>query len=73
MRKTGGFLKNKMAAANGVVQPVGRFYPSSKTCSGCKHLKAELDLSERTYCCERCGLTLDRDFNAAVNILHEVL
>ena len=67
------FLKNKLVASNGVVQPVGRFYPSSKTCSGCKHLKAELDLSERTYCCEHCGLTLDRDFNAAVNILHEGL
>ena len=44
------FLKNKLVASNGVVQPVGRFYPSSKTCSGCKQLKAELDLSECTCC-----------------------
>ena len=44
------------------------FYPSSKTCSGCGHVKAKLSLSERTHQCERCGLMLDRDLNAARNL-----
>ena len=47
----------------------GRFYPSSKTCSGCGAVKAKLALSERTYVCAACGLVLDRDVNAAVNLL----
>jgi putative transposase len=43
-------------------------YPSSKTCSGCGHVKAKLPLSERTYRCGRCGLVADRDLNAACNL-----
>ncbi len=45
-----------------------RWYASSKTCSGCGHKKDRLDLSERTYHCEHCGLTIDRDLNAAINL-----
>ncbi len=45
-----------------------RWYPSSKTCSGCGTVKAELALAERTYACDACGLVLDRDVNAAVNL-----
>ncbi|RQW85406.1 transposase [Micromonospora globispora] len=45
-----------------------RWYPSSKTCSGCGAVKAKLALSERTYTCTTCGLTLDRDVNAARNL-----
>jgi len=45
-----------------------RFYPSSKTCSGCGAVKAKLRLSERMFRCERCGLILDRDLNAASNL-----
>jgi putative transposase len=45
-----------------------RWYPSSKTCSGCGTAKAKLALSERTYTCEVCGLVLDRDLNAARNL-----
>lgn len=48
----------------------GRWYPSSKTCSGCGAVKAKLPLSERTYRCEHCGLALDRDVNAASNLLN---
>jgi putative transposase len=48
---------------------VDRFQPSSKLCSGCGYAKAKLALSERTYHCGRCGLVLDRDVNAARNIL----
>jgi putative transposase len=47
-----------------------RWYPSSKTCSGCGTAKAKLALSERTYRCDACGLVLDRDVNAARNLLH---
>jgi putative transposase len=45
-----------------------RFYPSSKTCSGCGTVKAKLPLSERTYRCDTCGLSVDRDVNAAINL-----
>ena len=45
-----------------------RWYPSSKTCSRCKAVKAKLALSERTYSCDHCGLVIDRDHNAALNL-----
>lgn len=45
-----------------------RWYPSSKTCSGCGTVKAKLSLAERIYRCESCGAVLDRDLNAAVNL-----
>ncbi|SCF29802.1 putative transposase [Micromonospora viridifaciens] len=45
-----------------------RWYPSSKTCSGCGTVKAKLALSARTYKCTACGLVLDRDVNAARNL-----
>ncbi len=45
-----------------------RWFPSSKTCSGCGHVKAALLLSEREYICEYCGLVIDRDLNAAINL-----
>lgn len=45
-----------------------RFYPSSKTCSHCGYVKPKLSLSERTFICECCGLEIDRDYNAALNL-----
>ncbi|TDO47057.1 putative transposase [Kribbella sp. VKM Ac-2571] len=45
-----------------------RWFPSSKTCSGCGVVKAKLLLSERNYNCESCGLVMDRDENAARNL-----
>lgn len=50
---------------------VGRFYPSTKTCSQCGAIRP-MKLSDRTYSCE-CGLKIDRDFNAAINIKNEGL
>jgi putative transposase len=47
---------------------VDRWYPSSKTCSGCGAAKAELGLSQRRFDCSACGLSLDRDLNAARNL-----
>ena len=45
-----------------------RWFASSKICSGCGAVKAKLLLSERTYQCEACGLVIDRDANAALNL-----
>ena len=50
---------------------VDRYYPSSKTCSNCGFHKADLLLGDRTFVCLSCGLTIDRDLNAALNLLHE--
>lgn len=47
---------------------VDRFYPSSKTCSNCGNIKKELKLSERNYVCNECGIIIDRDLNAAINL-----
>ncbi|MFB9185008.1 IS607 family element RNA-guided endonuclease TnpB [Dactylosporangium sucinum] len=45
-----------------------RWYPSSKTCSGCQTAKPKLSLAERTFNCTTCGQSLDRDVNAARNL-----
>jgi putative transposase len=55
------------------VVPVGRFYASSKTCSSCGAVKAKLPLNIRTFDCDHCGITLDRDVNAARNIEREAV
>lgn len=46
---------------------VDRFFPSSKTCSSCGNIKRDLKLTDRVYRCE-CGLNIDRDLNAAINL-----
>ena len=50
---------------------VGRFYPSSKTCHKCGYINKELTLNDREWTCPVCGEHLDRDLNAAMNILLE--
>ena len=52
---------------------IGRFYPSSKTCHHCGHVKEDLSLADRYYTCPNCGELIDRDLNAAKNILDEGL
>ena len=47
---------------------VPTFYPSSKTCSCCGNIKRDLKLSDRIYRCDKCGLVIDRDFNASINL-----
>ena len=47
---------------------INRWYPSSKTCSNCGAVKAKLSLKERVYVCDQCGLVIDRDLNAAINL-----
>ena len=45
-----------------------RFYPNAETCSGCGARKKKLALSERLFCCDECGLRIDRDLNSAINL-----
>ena len=62
-------LDYKTARNGAALHVVDRWYPSSKTCSKCGAVKAKLSLSERVFHCDGCGLVMDRDLNAAVNIL----
>ena len=50
---------------------IGRFYPSSKTCSKCGYIHKDLKLKERHWQCPNCSTSHDRDYNAALNILYE--
>ena len=50
---------------------VDKYFPSSKTCSNCHSPKADLALSDRVYTCQSCGLKIDRDLNAALNLRQE--
>lgn len=49
---------------------VDRFFPSSKRCSRCGHIHKNLKLFDRTFRCSNCGLVIDRDYNASLNIEH---
>jgi len=62
-------LEYKTARTGATLHVINRWYPSSKTCSECGAVKAKLSLSERVYRCDACGLSIDRDLNAAINIL----
>ena len=61
-------LEYKTVRTGAVLCVVDRWFPSSKTCSNCGVVKAKLSLSERTFNCDACGLSIDRDVNAAINI-----
>lgn len=50
---------------------IDKWFPSSKTCSHCGTVKETLSLAERTYRCDVCGVVLDRDYNASINIKNE--
>jgi putative transposase len=62
-------LGYKMAWNGGQILVADRWYPSSKTCSTCRWRKPSLTLAERMFTCEACGLVMDRDVNAARNLL----
>ncbi len=59
----------KAEAAGRHLIVIDRWFPSSKMCSACGHLLAELSLSTRHWTCPSCGTRHDRDVNAAKNIL----
>ena len=52
---------------------VNRFYPSSKTCHNCGYINKSLTLNDRQWVCPQCGEVIERDYNAALNILGEGL
>lgn len=58
----------KQSWRGGQVVVADRWFASSKTCSGCGDVKATLTLADRVFACENCGLSIDRDLNAAVNL-----
>ena len=61
-------LISKCKEYNIELRVVDRFYPSSKTCHKCGHIKRDLKLSDRTYKCSECGYIEDRDINASLNL-----
>jgi putative transposase len=59
----------RKASERGIpVRLIDRFYPSSRLCSTCGNYKPDLKLSQRVYHCCNCGVRIDRDFNASINI-----
>ncbi|MEU1210564.1 IS607 family element RNA-guided endonuclease TnpB [Nocardia sp. NPDC005825] len=62
-------LDYKLRWSGGTLLVADRWYPSSKSCSACGVVKAKLRLAERTFACDSCGLVLDRDLNAARNLV----
>ena len=66
-------LKYKAQWYGREVVVIDRFYPSSKTCSCCDHIKETLSLDERTWTCSKCNTIHDRDVNASKNILRRAL
>jgi putative transposase len=61
-------LGYKQAWHGGQLVLADRWFPSSKTCSDCGHIRTDLGMGERTYHCTECGASLDRDLNAAINL-----
>ena len=61
-------LINKCKERNIELRLVDTFYPSSKTCSCCGSVKKDLKLNDRIYKCCNCGLEIDRDYNASINL-----
>ena len=61
-------LINKCKERNIELRLVDTFYPSSKTCSCCGSIKKDLKLNDRIYKCYNCGIEIDRDYNASINL-----
>lgn len=67
------FLGYKLADRGKQIVKIDKWYPSSKTCSVCGAINAELTLKDREWTCDGCGTHHDRDWNAAINIRNEGL
>ena len=61
-------LTSKCKQNNIELRVVDRWYPSSKLCSCCGNIKKDLKLSDRVYVCTECGLVIDRDLQASINL-----
>lgn len=66
-------LKYKAATEGKAFVEIGRWFPSSKTCSDCGHVIDKMPLEVRSWDCTACGSRHDRDINAAINIKQEAL
>lgn len=62
-------LTNKAKRLNIEIRLADTFYPSSKLCSCCNKIKHDLKLKDRIYNCNYCGLEIDRDYNASLNLM----
>ena len=65
-------LEYKAQLRGNHVELVNRWFPSSKTCSGCSTVKKDMPLGDRVFKCFDCGLEIDRDLNAAINLASTV-
>lgn len=63
-----GMFREQLAYKTKLVK-IDKWYPSSKTCNDCGYVNKDLQLSDRKWICPNCGSVLDRDTNAAKNIL----
>lgn len=66
------FLEYKLQERGKSLVRIDRWYPSSQNCHICGH-RQKMPVTKRTYVCPSCGMVMDRDYNAAINILHEGL
>ena len=66
-------LEYKVKWYNRKIIYVDRFYPSSKTCHNCGYINKQLKVNGRQWVCAQCGAVIERDYNAALNILDEGL
>ena len=66
-----GFISYKQSESQGLLDQIDRWFASSKLCHGCGSRKDNLRLSDRIYICDNCGLEIDRDLNASLNIREE--
>ena len=62
------FLKYKLEDRGKQIIKIDKWYPSSKTCNNCGNINQNLQLEDRIYTCEHCGLIIDRELNASINI-----
>lgn len=65
-------LEYKLQERGKTLIRIDRWYPSSQNCHICGH-RQKMPVTKRTYVCPSCGMVMDRDYNAAINILHEGL
>jgi putative transposase len=71
MRKFRNMLENRCHKHNVSIVIADKYYPSTKKCSKCGSIK-EMKIEDRTYICDKCGLILNRDLNAAINLANHV-
>ncbi|HHY83834.1 MAG TPA: IS200/IS605 family element transposase accessory protein TnpB [Clostridiales bacterium] len=67
------FLKYKLAEQGKFLITIDKWFPSSQICNNCGYVNHNLKIDEKQWICPSCGLTLDRDINAALNIRSEGL